>query len=557
MKLIEFSYKNILSYGNLLQTFKFGDTPQLIQIEGENGAGKSTIKEALTVSIYGKSAIRKMKDIPNWINRNAFTNIKFITNSGEAVEINRGIDPNFSDITINGSPFNLPDKRKVDEFIEDELARIPFTVFCNTVSLSFDDFKSFINLSQADKRKIVDKIFGLDILSDMRTLVKEDLKLNKKDLEIINSQILKNTVTLETSVTQLAQLKEKLLKKKESKTDDLSSKIELKKSELATIKEKYSAFSQSIKEIQSEINTIRDENSKVKASISDFSEKLEIYKKNRCPHCLNDLTSESSVKTKEAIENRKALLEAKLPGIKELFTKATADLEKITNDQNLAKSDYYSLNAEIQLLESELAKTVSVIESDETESIQTIINSIKSELLQDESKSQIKSEEVELFNILDNLLSDSGIKKTLLDKIIPTLNSRIFDISEKLEFKFQFEFDSNFDPHISYLGMEVSPESLSSGQRKKMNLIVLLAFIELIKMKHSSMNVMFLDEIFSSLDKNNVYRAIEILREYSNKYNLTIFVVSHESLPEEFFDSKILVKTRDHFSEMSITKIGN
>ena len=98
MKLLEFSYKNILSYGNLLQTFKFKDEAQLILVEGENGAGKSSIKEALTVSIYGRSAIRKMKDIPNWINKNAYTNVKFVTNSGEFIEIDRGIEPNFSDI---------------------------------------------------------------------------------------------------------------------------------------------------------------------------------------------------------------------------------------------------------------------------------------------------------------------------------------------------------------------------------------------------------------------------------------------------------------------------
>ena len=141
MRLSEFSYKNILSYGNKLQTFKFDDKPGLILVEGENGAGKSSIKEALTVSIYGRSAIRKMKDIPNWINRNAQTSVKFTTTSGETIELTRGIDPNFSDIKINGATFNLPDKRKVDEFIEDELAKIPFSVFCNTISLSFDDFK--------------------------------------------------------------------------------------------------------------------------------------------------------------------------------------------------------------------------------------------------------------------------------------------------------------------------------------------------------------------------------------------------------------------------------
>jgi DNA repair exonuclease SbcCD ATPase subunit len=92
MKIHEFSFRNICSYGNRLQTFTFKDEPQLILIQGENGSGKSSISDALTVSIYGKSAIRKTKEIPNRINRNAYTQIKFKTNSGKIVEIERGID---------------------------------------------------------------------------------------------------------------------------------------------------------------------------------------------------------------------------------------------------------------------------------------------------------------------------------------------------------------------------------------------------------------------------------------------------------------------------------
>jgi len=133
------------------------------------------------------------------------------------------------------------------------------------------------------------------------------------------------------------------------------------------------------------------------------------------------------------------------------------------------------------------------------------------------------------------------------------LNNRITEISTRLEFKFNFEFDNEFNPHIRYLGMDISPESLSTGQRKKMNLIVLLSFIELIKLKHNNMNVMFLDEIFSGLDKRNVYMAIEILREYADKYKMTIFVVSHESLPEEFFDQHIDVTMPNHFSEIKVS----
>ena len=250
MKLLEFSYKNILSYGNKLQRFEFTEKPQLILVEGENGAGKSSIKEALTVAVYGKSAIRKMKDIPNWINKNAYTNVKFISNSGETIEIDRGIDPNFSNIQINGSEFNLPDKRKVDEFVEDDLARIPFTVFCNTISLSFDDFKSFVNLTQADKRKIVDRIFGIDILSDMRAVVKEDLKSRKRELDLIDSKLSQNREVLQRSTIQLDSLKQALLDKKDSDIAQLNESISTKESELVTIRDSYQSYKQKIADIQ-------------------------------------------------------------------------------------------------------------------------------------------------------------------------------------------------------------------------------------------------------------------------------------------------------------------
>jgi DNA repair exonuclease SbcCD ATPase subunit len=555
MRLLELSYKNILSYGNLLQTFTFKDEAQLILVEGENGAGKSSIKEALTVSIYGRSSIRKMKDIPNWINKNAYTHIKFITNSGETVEIDRGIEPNFSNIIINGAPFNLPDKRKVDEFIEEELSRIPFSVFCNTISLSFDDFKSFVNLTQADKRKIVDRIFGIDILTDMRGVIKEDIKQNKKELDIVNSQIEKNTITLNTSTDQFVKLRDKINKKKEIQSDDISFKIKEKKEVAEKVKEEYIKLKKDIDLFQVELNSMRDEISTHRATIQDLTNKLAIYQKNRCPHCLNDLTSDSSIKTKEIIESKKKIMEDKLPILRSSFNNINDKITKLTDNQNNSKSDYYKLNAEIDALELELQKTIDELGEDQTSSIQAIIDSINNELEKDNVIIKEKKEKSDLCFILDDLLSDSGIKKTLIDKIIPTLNNRIKNISEKLEFKFQFEFDSDFNPIISYLGMDISPESLSSGQRKKMNIIVLLAFIEIIKMKHSQMNVLFLDEIFSSLDKNNVYKAIEILKEYAEKYKMTIFVVSHESLPEEFFNSKIFVTTKDHFSEMKITQI--
>jgi DNA repair exonuclease SbcCD ATPase subunit len=557
MKILEFEYKNILSYGNRLQSFKFSDKPSLILVEGENGAGKSSIKEALTVSLYGKSAIRKIKDIPNWINLNAYTQVKFLTSSGDQVSVSRGIDPNFSNIEINGAPFNLPDKRKVDEFIEEELTKLPFSVFCNTVSLSFDDFKSFINLSKDDKRKIVDRLFGIDNLTQMRALAKDDLKELNREIDIISRQIQKNHLLLENSNAQLNELNKKLEENIQEQLNSLvSSKLE-KNTCLADAKTEAFTANEHLTSVKSSISSIKDDINQKKYSITELSKRLELYQKNRCPHCLNDLTSESSQQTKDSIIAKIAKYNQEIAPLELEIKDFTQKISLLEEAQNEKKSEYYRIKAELDQIELQIKELKNKQPSDQSQSIQNIIDSINSEIYKDQKDLSDKTEKHQVYDLVNNLLSDQGIKKELIDKIIPTLNSRIKEISEKLHFKFNFEFNSDFDPIIQYLGIEVSPKSLSSGQQKKMNLIVLLAFIEIIKMKYSQLNVMFLDEIFSSLDKNNVYLAIQILREYANMYNMTIFVVSHESLPEEFFDTRIFVKSVNHFSEMEIHHVGS
>lgn len=552
MKILEFSYKNILSYGNKIQKFTFDDKPKLILIEGENGSGKSSIKEALTISIYGKSAIRSIKDIPNWINKNAYTSINFIDNLGRNIKLERGIDPNFSNLTIDGVSYNLPDKKKVDLFVEEELVKIPFNVFCNTISLSFDDFKSFVSLSQADKRKIVDRIFGIDILFEMRTIVKEEFKENKRLLDSINLELSNNKSLLESSILKLNELKQKILKNNELKIDEIENKIRHKNKLKEQLKEKYNSLISKLQEYQNNLNNVRDSLSKSKHSILDLSEKLDIYKNNVCPHCLNDLTTNSSLQIKEKLEQKKNELESQIPELKQKFNELQNKINNIMDLQSNIKSEFKVIESDINRLKEDLIKSSKNEDNEQTDSINSIINDINLKIEECNNKIKQQMENNEIYYILDELLSESGIKKRLIDKIIPILNNKIKEISEKLDFKFIFEFDNEFNPIISYLGMNISPESLSSGQRKKMNLIVILAFIELIKMKHNKMNIMFLDEIFSSLDKNNVYKSIEILKQYSEKYNMTIFVVSHESLPEEFFDYKILVKNKEFFSDIEI-----
>ncbi len=553
MKFKKLKWKNLLSYGNIIQTIEFDDNPKLILVEGENGSGKSSIKEALTVSAYGKSALRKMKDLPNWVNKAAYTYNEFETDKGDTVIIERGIDPNFSNIKINGVDHNLPDKRKIDEFIENELFNLSFSIFCNTISLSFDDFKSFVNLSASDKRKIVDPIFGIDILTDMKSKVKEEAKESKNSLNNIDLKISNNSNLLEKSIDQLKKLREKLNEEIEDKTEEITQKISKNKKDLSGKKEEFLAIKTKIDTVRSDLSNLRSDISASNTKILEYDKKLNIFKNNRCPHCLSDLTGDKTLEIKQAILNKKESENKVIENLKKDIASLDTSVSKLVSSQESSKEEYLLIKSNITSLENELTKTKNSTETDQEESINEIISTIKEEISQSEKDRVQHSENVELYSALEDVLSDTGIKRVLIDKVIPLLNSRISEISDRLDFKFNFSFDNEFNPIIMYMGSNISPESLSTGQRKKMNLIVLLSFIELIKMKHSGMNVMFLDEIFSGLDKKNVYMAIKILKEYAIKYNMTIFVVSHESLPEEFFDTKINVTMPNHFSEITIT----
>jgi DNA repair exonuclease SbcCD ATPase subunit len=285
--------------------------------------------------------------------------------------------------------------------------------------------------------------------------------------------------------------------------------------------------------------------------IKYLNSKLTLFEKNTGPHCLNDLTSQTSLNIKDELNSKLKNQNSKIEKFKIKYNSLKEEVNRIAANRDAEKESFYSVSAKIESLETELKKA-DAEEDNQEESILSIISTIKQTIKESEEEIKTIRIDVEVYEVVNEMLSDNGIKKNLMDKIIPLLNDRITEISQILDFKFNFQFDNEFNAVITYLGLEVSSESLSTGQKKKMNLIVLLAFIEIIKMKYNNMNVMFLDEIFSGLDKQNVYRAIKILKDYSIRYNMTIFVVSHESLPEELFDSRIEVKNINEFSQMSI-----
>lgn len=553
MKLLEFSFKNIFSYGNKLQTIEIKQNePQLILLCGAKGQGKSSIKEAIGLSAYGKSPNRSLKQIPNRINGNAYLRTKFISNTGELVEIERGLAPNFLNLKINGNvPETLPDKKKIEDYIENALIQVPFKVFCNTIMVSVDDFKSFVSLSADDKRKIVDRIFGIGEVNDMSVLNKKELAAIQQRAEALEFSIRRNQDILNSSNEQLELLKKDVKVNNDAMVADLRAKLEDMKLKQVTASENLSELRPQLDDIQTEINQIIEKANKFKSGLSEIDKKIELYNKNKCPHCLSDLTDATHVTIKDKLLAKKKEVSEKLPSI---IQEHAEKKQKHTDLYNKAKESEYTwrdLGNQISTINFQ----ISSLESDddrsdrETSRLSQLVNTIQEKVDEAQRERESLNDDIVIHSELARILSDDGMKRLLMARVIPMINQKIIERMAEIEFPYSFEFNENFDPIIHHLGKVIELESLSTGEKKEMNLITLFCILDLIIAKQN-LNFLFLDEVFTSLDGDSIYRLVSMLRTFTNKHKITVFAISHDPLPAELFDKKLTIKKDKHFSDI-------
>ena len=214
MRIKEIEFKNFTSYGSRLQKITLTDQG-FYQVVGENGWGKSTISDVIKYVLYGTLGKdgRKLKDIPNRINGAAWGKITLETNQGKQVIVERGIDPSFINLTVDGQPYDRANKKGPSDYLADELLEIPFHIFDNIISLSVNDFKSFLNMDADSKRKIIDKLFGFAVINLMREILKEQLSQLKRILDDANIKMDSSKHSVEQSNAELENLLSKIKEK--------------------------------------------------------------------------------------------------------------------------------------------------------------------------------------------------------------------------------------------------------------------------------------------------------------------------------------------------------
>lgn len=554
MKLKRIEWANIGPYGNRIEAIEFDNNGSLWQLSGISGAGKSTIITLPQLLIYGKSGKIKVGSIANRINKNGY--VKGVIQKGNDIwEIERGFSPNSLTITKNGSnDINRADKADVQTIINDEIMDgMPYTIFSNVLNLSLDNFKSFITMTPEDKRKIIDRVFSIDIINTLHEMVKSDIKELGSAINLANSQIYSLEMSINKAKQDLDNLRVKLayvpsdsVENLESKIKELSDFIAVKDNEINVYKEK---------EVQ-----IRNANDRTLREIYEISnqrntitKKIELLNHDKCPTCGTPFTSDEFIELKKTFTENVADIDKQLEEKNANYNKLNDALNKMKDILKNFDDIKNAANKQIQECRIELTKidgakkTMTGIKG-----VEDVINENINAKDKMSSNMEKNKEQVDLLGLLEQLYGSNGIKTEIMGNYIPTLNEEISETLAIMHYRYTLEFDDKFEAHVEDMGVEIDIETLSKGERKKIDICVLCSMIRMIKNKYPQINIICLDETLSSLDYESSLTILECLKKICNDMGINIFVVSHTTLEESIFDHRVFIERVDGFSKLNI-----
>jgi DNA repair exonuclease SbcCD ATPase subunit len=554
MKLTKIEWRNFASYGNKIQSLSFNENTGLYLVVGENGAGKSTISDVITFGLYGKLDGKKLKDIPNRINGNAWVKITFVAN-GEEYMVERGLDPSMFNLYVNGDLYDKAGSRSVQDYLTDDIIQIPNYVFNNTISLSINDFKSFLKMSPADKKSIIDKIFGFYVINEMRDLLKEESKGIRENIIRINGEIEALSKTIVKTQSEMESLSERIKETSKDEIKSLEDKIAKFSSLAALHKNKMEEFNTTEAEVIDQTRKLYRIITGTNESIKTIEKKIKLYENDKCPTCESDLSGNFHQSVKDDLNRHLSELKEDLKSNQKNYDDSVTQEGELKKEKASITDKGNKIAVNISSAKDELRKLKNAPTSQGLDSLRKIAEETREsvqEFNQDKTKEEKKSEWIKK---IEDILGEKGVKQLALKTILPSLNGNISELMNSLHLPYTVTFDEDFNASVVHMGEEISTSTLSTGEMKKVDFAVLLSVIKLMKIRFSSINLLFLDEIFSSVDPDGVYTILNTLRKICDDLGLNVFVINHAPMPTEIFDYKMEIQKRNNFSDLLIEKV--
>lgn len=548
------SIRNLKSFGNEKQKIELKNEGNLILLSGVNGSGKSSIMDSFDYVLYNKVKGRKSKKVKlsslaNRFNGELEVEIDFNSQEGTNVRIIRGYSPSKLELWEDGVENLRAGKAKVEEYIENHIG-IDYETFKGFISMSINDFKNFISLSNEEKKLLLDKLFNLEIINTLNKILNDLIRENKKESEILDRE-------LSIINENLDSINSSIIKVKESKKNNLTDKIESIKEQIQEQREPFQIVKDKIEIIKEKKNDISDKIQAEKTQLIEINseiklvdKQLELFANDKCPTCQSDLNSGFHKGIKESFEEKKSKLEEVKKEIRDKGKSLKLKESEIDALHTKGRDKYDDMNLNLRTLKREYDKLKKEQDSSEEdvdlEEFYSSIDKLNIRKEDTEIKKSESSDKVIYHKHLKSVFSENGVKKSIIQNIIEPINHYIQENVQKMHLPFEVVLDDTFTAKITSFGEDIDIDTLSTGETKKINVSILIAYLKLIRTK-KQMNVLFLDEVFSSVDVESINDVIRLLRDLADHSKINIFLVHHSLLDSQHFDEIYEVK-KDIFS---------
>jgi len=563
-------WKNLLSTGNSFTEIKLDKSTNTL-IVGSNGAGKSTILDALCFGLFGKP-FRKINK-PNLVNSinnsNTVVEVEFAIGKKQ-YKIIRGIKPNVFEILCNGTLVNQDAKSKdYQDFLEKTILKFNYKSFTQIVILGSASFVPFMQLSPADRRTIIEELLDIQIFTSMNGLIKERMAGIKEESS-------KNKYAMELASEKIKMQKQNIDEHKKNNEDE----IEKKKSEIATNEEYIVKINRDIVLIQKHIDMltkkIQDKSSidskskklvqleaKLETNIKKVEKDIAFYHDNdNCPTCKQTIdrdfkqvqidVSEAKVSTqKKALQELNTEYE-KMQSRLNQIVEVSKHITEHNNEIVKHNSTLTSINTYVAKLNKEIVELSNKKQNLTEENHK--LKELKTELASYVKIQEELSIEKHYHEYAASLLKDNGIKTRIIKQYLPIINKLVNKYLKAMDFFVNFNLNENFEETIkSRYRDEFSYSNFSEGEKMRIDLALLFTWRQVAKMKNSTnTNLLILDEVFdSSLDTVGTDEFLKLIHEMGTDTN--IFVISHkgDQLFEKF-RSIIKFEKKNNFSQVII-----
>ena len=562
-------WKNFLSTGNQYTEVDFTKNTTNLII-GSNGAGKSTVLDALTFSLFGKPfrKINKPQLINSVNDRDCRVEVEF--NIGNiSWKVVRGIKPSIFEVYRDDSLLDQSaaalDQQK---WLEQNVLKMNYKSFTQIVILGSSTFVPFMQLPDAHRREVIEDLLDIKIFSSMNTVIKDKIRMIKDEIRTLElkKESLNDKVKMQKEfIEELENRGKDNINNNNRKISDLDKEIEQYLSENETVEEPLRALireQDAITGYAEKLRKLGNLKGKISQKVSTITKEHKFFTENTvCPTCTQSIDEEFRINRINDAQNKAKELQS---GYKELeeaikeeeererqYNSLTKEISKLTNGISQNNIKINGLRRQIRNLEQEIQVLTENLANRNTEHEK--LEEFRNNLQTTYEELASKKDSVNYYDFTYSLLKDGGVKTKIIKKYLPLINQQVNRYLQMMDFYINFTLDEEFNETVqSPIHEDFSYASFSEGEKMRIDLALLFTWREVARFKNSvNTNLLIMDEVFdSSLDGFGTEEFLKIIRYVIKDAN--IFVISHKTGMEDKFESVIKFEKVKGFSRMVV-----